>query len=83
MASFTHWLRENAQQYLLRDAQARVARAHGGTPPPVRGSFFWRRIFVPAYRLLPWALRRRVMAAMPGSHRKQWSRPTPPAGPAV
>jgi len=83
MASFTRWLRENAQDYLLRDAQVRVARAHGRPPPPVRGSLFWRRIFVPTYRLLPWALRRRVMAAMPGSHRKNWSKPMPPAGPAV
>jgi hypothetical protein len=83
MASFGTWLRENAQAYLLRDAQVRVARAHGLAPPPVRGSFFWTRIFVPVYRLTPWPVRRRVMTAMPGSHRKHWSTPTRPAGPAV
>jgi hypothetical protein len=83
MAPVTRWVRENAQNYLLRDAQARVARVHGVAPPPVRGSFFWSRIFVPVYRLTPWPLRRRLMAAMPGSHRKRWPRPTRPAGPAV
>ena len=83
MASLNTWVRENAQRYLLRDAQVRVARANGFTPPPVRGSFFWTRIFVPVYRLTPWPVRRRVMAAMPGSHRKHWSKPTKPAGPAV
>jgi hypothetical protein len=83
MAALNRWVRENAQHYLLRDAQARVARVHGVAPPPIRGSFFWSRIFVPTYRILPWPLRRAMMAAMPGSHRKQWPRPTRPAGPAV
>jgi hypothetical protein len=77
------WVRENAQNSLLRDAQARIARAQGLPPPPVRGSFFWTRLFVPVYRATPWAVRRRVMTAMPGSHRKHWPAPTRPAGPAV
>jgi hypothetical protein len=83
MASLSGWLRANAQNYLLRDAQARVARAHGIAPPPARGSFFWTRIFVPVYRLMPWSMRRSLMAAMPGSHRKHWPKPTRPTGPAV
>jgi hypothetical protein len=83
MASFSGWLRGNAQHYLLRDAQARIARTQGVAPPPARGSFFWTRIFVPAYRLTPWPVRRRLMTAMPGSHRKHWPKPTRPAGPAV
>jgi hypothetical protein len=83
MASLSGWLRTNAQNYLLRDAQVRVARAHGIVPPPLRGSFFWTRIFVPVYRLMPWSMRRRFLAAMPGSHRKHWPEPTRPAGPAV
>jgi hypothetical protein len=49
----------------------------------VRGSLFWTRIFVPAYRLMPWPVRRRFMAAMPGSHRRHWPPPSRPAGPAV
>ena len=83
MASFTRWVRENAQDHLLRDAQVRVARANGLTPPPIHGSFFWTKVFVPVYRLTPWPVRRRFMAAMPGSHRKHWPKPTQPAGPAV
>jgi hypothetical protein len=83
VASFTRWVRENAQEHLLRDAQARVARVHGVAPPPIRGSFFWTRVFVPAYRMTPWTVRRRLMAAMPGSHRRHWPQPSRPAGPAV
>jgi hypothetical protein len=83
MRSPSRWLRENAEHYLLRDAQGRVARIHGMTPPPVEGSFFWTKIFVPVYRWTPWSVRRKVMAAMPGSHRKHWPKPTQPAGPAV
>jgi hypothetical protein len=83
MPSPSRWLRENAQEHLLRDAQARVARRHGLEPPPRGGPLFWTRVFVPVYRLTPWAIRRRFMAAMPGSHRKHWSEPTQPAGPAV
>jgi hypothetical protein len=83
MARFTRWVRNNAQETLLRDAQARVARAQGLAAPPRHGSFFWTRVFVPVYRLTPWPVRRRFMAAMPGSHRKPWPAPTRPAGPAV
>jgi hypothetical protein len=81
--ALARWLRENAQEHLLRDAQARVARAQGVTPPPRHRSVFWTGIFIPVFRLTPWAIRRRVMATLPGSHRQRWSRSTPPAGPAV
>lgn len=83
MTRLARWLRANAEHHLLRDAQARVARQLGIAPPPAHGSFFWVRIFVPVYRLTPWAIRRRVMVALPGSHRKAWPSPTPPSGPAV
>lgn len=83
MGTFTRWLRSNAQEHLLRDAQVRVARAQGVAPPPVTGPFLWTRIFVPVYRHTPWAVRRRFMAAMPGSHRQHWTQSPPPTGPAV
>lgn len=83
MAAVTRWVRENAQNYLLRDAQARVARAQAVAPPQALGSFFWSHVFVPAYRRTPWPVRRRLMAAMPGSHRRRWPQPTRPSGPAV
>lgn len=79
---FSQWLRSNSELYLLIDAQRQVA-ARYGTPAPTgpRGlrERFWRQVFAPAYRLLPWSVRRRAIAALPGSHRRDW----PPAPPAV
>jgi len=71
---FFGWLRRNAERHLLMAAQADMAGRYLQRGGPVSDqSFFWRRVFVPAYRLLPWRLRHRIMTAMPGSHR-QWSR---------
>ena len=84
--SFSRWLRVNSEHYLTVAAQARIACRHGVTgPAPARGAkaFFWLRVFVPAYRLLPWKLRHAVMRSMPGSHRRQWTYPKPPTGPAI
>jgi hypothetical protein len=74
---FFEWLRANSEEHLLAAAQRDMA-ARYGLPAPARGGpLFWRRIFTPAYRLLPWRLRRTIMAAMPGSHRR-WMRRAPP-----
>ena len=84
--SFSGWLRANSEHYLLLDAQARAAAKHGRpTPPPPRATreLFWRRLFVPVYRRLPWSLRRTSIALMPGSHRQQWSPPPTRHHPAV
>jgi hypothetical protein len=85
--SFARWLRTNSEHYLTVSAQARVARKHVGTNRPrgPRGprEWFWLRVFAPAYQALPWALRRRVMRAMPGSHRRAWPPPPRLTGPAV
>lgn len=74
MARFFRWLRGNAERHLLLAAQQEMVARYlqrGGTVG--RQSWFWRRVFVPLYGLMPWGLRRRIMSAMPGSHR-QWSR---------
>lgn len=75
--AFAEWLRTNSQHYLLEASEREMAERYLGTAPPLvgggAGALFWRRIFVPAYRLVPWAWRRRVMAMMPGSHRRTWS----------
>jgi hypothetical protein len=79
--SVSRWLRENAEHYLLVDAQNRVAIRHGaGRPRKPHGAeeFFWLRVFAPAYRAVPWRLRIRVLRAMPGSHRRTWSAWTDP-----
>ena len=79
---FFEWLRSNSERYLLEAAQHDEARRSGlPTPRPGGGpmGFFWRRIFVPVYRLLPWGLRRWIMHLMPGSHRRRWEERAPPA----
>lgn len=82
--SFSHWLRSNSEQALLRDAQRRMAQQHHANPPaPPRGlrDRWWRQVFAPLYRFLPWPLRRTIMQAIPGSHRMDWPKPRyiPPA----
>jgi len=84
---FFRWVRANSEHYLLIDAQARIAQRHGA-PEPLKPQGlkerFWRNVFAPIYRCVPWSLRVRLMAAMPGSHRKQWPAPEGrPRGPAI
>jgi len=75
--TFAEWLRANSQRYLLEAAEQEMAlRYLGSAPPPTGGgpqALFWRRVFVPAYRLVPWSIRRSLMQLMPGSHRRHWS----------
>jgi hypothetical protein len=76
--SFSQWLRSNSEHYLLQDAQARIARAQGLDAPRRPKSLkdrFWRQVFAPVYRRLPWSVRRRTIQAMPGSHRQDWPKP--------
>jgi hypothetical protein len=84
---FSAWLRENSERYLLEAAQRDQARRKGIPAPTRRGggpmAFFWRRIFVPVYRLLPWSLRRWIMHLMPGSHRRRWEERAPPGVPGA
>ena len=75
--SFSQWIRSNSEHYLMCDAQDRVARKMGFNPPnKPRGvkERFWRQLFVPVYRLLPWSVKKSVMHTLPGSHRKAWPR---------
>ena len=75
---FGEWLRSNSEHYLLEAAQEDMARryldpdrqpsGHG------RDAFFWRRMFVPVYRRVPWTLRNTIIQLMPGSHRKTWTK---------
>jgi hypothetical protein len=81
------WLRTRSEHYLLLDAQARMAAAHGRPgPPPPQGArdSFWLRVFAPTYRRLPWKVRSAFIQRMPGSHRRDWSsHVNSTAGPAV
>ena len=79
MIRFFSWVRTNSQKYLLEAVQADLAAEYLGRGGPVSrrsfGVFFWKRIFTPLYRLLPWAIRHRIILAMPGSNRRQWDLP--------
>lgn len=84
--SFSRWLRTNSEHYLLADAQARAAVNYGKPvprPPHRTRELFWRKVFVPVYRRLPWSTRHLTMGLMPGSHRQQWSPPPTRHRPAV
>ena len=82
MSSLFEWLRRNSERYLVEAAQADMARRYLGrtpTPPAASGRpgaglavAFWRRVYVPVYRRIPWSVRRRLIVAMPGSHRRCW-----------
>ena len=80
--AFFEWVRTNSEHYLMEASQQEMARKYLGTEPPLVGAtvkdIFFRRLFVPIYRLLPYRLTKLVMMAMPGSHHKDWgSRPKP------
>jgi hypothetical protein len=68
------------------DAQARMAGKYGRPAPRAphgAREIFWLRLFVPAYHLLPWRVRRLAILLMPGSNRRRWS-PVPTRGhPAI
>jgi hypothetical protein len=79
---FFEWIRRNSEDYLLEAAQRDMARKYIGRyeRPPGGGpkGVFWRHVFTPIYRLLPWGLRRTIIRMMPGSHRRRWSGRAPP-----
>lgn len=77
MSGFFRWVRTNSEKYLLEATQADLARRYLGRPPPVGRRtpqvIFWKYLFVPIYRRLPWKVKHFVILAMPGSHRRRWS----------
>jgi hypothetical protein len=78
------WLRRNSEHYLIEAAQADMARRYLGQMPDPPGAgpvaAFWRRVYVPVYRRIPWPVRRRLIVAMPGSHRRAWRGLNDPGG---
>lgn len=77
--SFSRWLRSNSEHALLRDAQRQMATKYDANPPAgPRGvkDRWWRQVFAPLYRVLPWPLRRATMQRIPGSHRMGWPPPS-------
>lgn len=75
---FFIWLRSNSEKYLLEAVQKDLAATVGRSGPVTRmtpNAVFFKYLFVPIYRKLPWPLRHKIMGAMPGSHRQEWSKP--------
>lgn len=86
-------LRERAEHHLRIAAMDELRRRYpAGTAEPYRdsGSWFWRRVFVPLYRSVPWTVKERAMHALrmtaessgwtpPPRHPSEpWRPPAPP-----
>jgi hypothetical protein len=73
-------LRDRAEHHLRAAAMEDLrARRPAGTVAPYRerGGLLWRRVFVPAYRRLPWEVKARAMHLLGmTAERSGW---TPPA----
>lgn len=75
---FFWWLRTNSQKYLLEATQKDLAASVGRRGPVGRKTpevIFWKYLFVPLYRRLPWNVKHTIIRSMPGSHRQEWSLP--------
>ena len=77
LASVKRRLRDRSERYLLLDAARRLGQGVPGTVTPFGGreGLLWRRLFVPLYRRVPWAVKRRAMGSLRMTARG-W---TPPA----
>ena len=82
---FSRWLRATSERYLMIAAQQDIAAKYGVPPPrrPRGAEVFWLRVYVPAYRAVPWPLRSAIMRRMPGSHRMTWTASQRPRNPAT
>jgi hypothetical protein len=83
-------LRERSEHHLRLAVLRELGRDEPSTVEPYRpaGGIFWRRVFVPVYRRVPWAAKERAMNLL-GMTAKGWQAPArrpgepwrPPAGP--
>ena len=66
MSDLKRRLREQSEHYLLLESTQRLGRGVPGTVKPykVSGGLFWRFVFVPVYKRLPWAVKRQAMARL-------------------
>ena len=63
MSELKRRLRERSEHYLLQESVQRLGRGMPGTVKPYRGNdgLFWRFVFVPLYRRLPWSVKKQAM----------------------
>ena len=67
LAELKHRLRERAEHHLRVAAMAELRQRYpDGTTRAYqeRGAWFWRRVFVPLYRSIPWTVKERAMHAL-------------------
>ncbi len=81
--SFSRWLRATSEHHLMVAAQEKIAAKYQVPPPPrPRGAeIFWRRVYVPLYRAVPWTVRSSLIRRLPGSHHMTWSQTSAAARP--
>lgn len=74
-------LRERSEAYLRLAAVEHLRGDHPATTAPYRagGGAFWRYVFVPVYRRVPWSLKRAAMRRL-GMTAKGWAPPARRAG---
>jgi hypothetical protein len=70
-------LRDRAEYHLRMDAMRRLSQDAPATvePVPERGGLFWRHLFVPLYRRVPWATKEKAMRTARMTARG-WTAPT-------
>ena len=66
LARLKQRLRRRSEEVLRVEAMRALGRGQPGTVAayPSRGGLFWRLVFVPLYRRLPWATKQRAMHAL-------------------
>lgn len=60
-------LREQAEHHLRVAAMEDLRRAHPQAttaPHKARGGYFWRLVFVPLYRRVPWEVKQKAMRSL-------------------
>jgi hypothetical protein len=65
-------MRGRSERALMEASMRDLARGRGGPAPHPGSPWLWRSLFVPAYRALPWGLKRRMVSAASGV--KGWRR---------
>ena len=64
--TFNSKMRAATEQALFEASMKRTARARGGIAPYPAAGVFWRRVFVPLWSPVPWAIKRRIVNAASG-----------------
>ncbi|HVF78792.1 MAG TPA: hypothetical protein VNA28_10875 [Solirubrobacteraceae bacterium] len=70
-------LRERSEKHLRLAVLSELGRDQPSTVEPYRpkGGLFWRMLFVPLYRRVPWSAKERAMGAL-GMTAKGWKPPS-------